>query len=219
MQRVVAYATVLLLFLAACGGGETADSPADDASAAAETSVAPAVNETSASTETVPPPPSEDTEGALETAQEANQAANTGAAGGTASVTFDGMTVEVMSFEDALVQRCDPNFFGGFWVILLSDPDPASQPDSVEMAFPGGDYTDPPRLRIITDAGESEWLADESDVPEGAPTPNIQWTVEGNTVTGSATLYEENSYFAFNAGQTAELRTAEATFEATCPSS
>ena len=152
-------------------------------------------------------------------AQDANDAANAAAAGGTASITIGGDTIEVMSFEDSLVQRCDPDFFGGFWVILFSDPDPASQPDHVEMAFPGGDFTDPPRIRVMTDRGESEWLADESNVPDEAPDPNIQWSVDGNTVSGSVTLYEENSLFAFRAGLADELLTAEAAFEATCPGS
>ena len=215
MKRALSYAAVLLLVLAACGGGEPAaptvvDEPAssqDDAPDPVEDTTEDAVEAT------------EDTQDLLEAAEDANQAANAEAEGGTASITIDGDTIDVMSFEDSLIQRCDPDFFGGFWVILLSDPDPANQPDSVEMAFPGGDFTDPPRIRVVTNQGDVEWLADESDIPDGAPDPNIQWTVDGNTVTGSATLYEENSFFAFGAGQVDELLTAEATFEASCPAS
>ena len=202
------YVSVILfaLVLVACGGDEAADDTAPDEPTAGQ----PSAGETS---------PSDSAEGSTPSVEDANEAANAAAEGGTATITIGGDTIEVMSFEDSLVQRCDPDFFGGFWVILLSDPDPASQPDSVEMAFPGGDFTDPPRIRVITDQGELEWLADESDVPDGAPQPNIQWTVDGNTVSGSATLYEENSLFAFRGGQVEEVTTAEATFEASCPGS
>ena len=198
MKRVVSFAAVVMLVLAACGGGE------------AET-VDDVVNVDSDPEEVV-----DDTQDALDVAQEANEAANAEAEGGTATVTLNGETYEFMSFEEVPVQRCDPDFFGGFWVILLDDADMLSSPNSVEMAFPGGDYTDPPRVIVMTDAGESEWIADEADVPEGVPAPNIQWTVDGNSVSGSATAYEENSFFAFRAGTSDELATAELTFEASC---
>ncbi len=191
--------------MTACGGGDSAESD--------ETTV----GNDAAPTTAAEAPSSDTTEDLMDQAESANDAANAEAEGGAASVTIDGVTIEAMSFDDALVQRCDPDFFGGFWVILASDPDPATQPDIIEMAFPGGDYTDPPFIKVTTDTGDTEWIAEEGDVPEGTPQPNIQWTVDGNTVSGTATVYEENSLFAVRGGQVDEVTTAEASFEATCP--
>ncbi len=146
-----------------------------------------------------------------------------------ASATIDGVTY---TFADTgfAGQQCRSDFFGVFIASLFMVDDqgnPNIEGGAISIAIPHED-TDPaevdqwPSVRVNVKDPDLEWIADEVAAEEFSIEPGISqvdsYTVEGNTITGTASFYEQNSYWAVAGGQAEELVTATGTFEVTCGS-
>jgi hypothetical protein len=205
---VVAIAVVL----AACAGGETSrEADSDDGEATDSTTTAPEAPGTTST----------------ESADDGNSAEPTppgvvGVGEGTAIING-----ETYLFGDAgfPAVRCEPDMFGLFLVFL-------QQVDESGAEIPGGSLeltlllegSDPEVLGQDNTArlgiGEQDWIADEEDIPERGLEPSTSQvdthTIDGNTVSGSATFYEEESYYATTGGSSEPVVTAQGSFEVTC---
>ena len=201
---------VVALVVAACGdsGGSSEDS--SEPTTSATQSDVPAADESTSTTKDF-----------VEQAQEQLQDA-VDTAGGTATVSIGEETWEFEFFESVPFAVCDADFFGGFFAVLTSQDDILVPNNSFNITLPGGDFTDPPSatLTIAVD-GDAKWFADETiyerkeDLPPGLGVTSF--SIDGNTASGTALFYEEESYFQlFN--PEAELLMAEGTFEVTCAS-
>jgi hypothetical protein len=199
---------VFALVAAACGGGDDSgtDTTAATTSAPATTAApgAPATTAPGQPTPTTAPPATAAPE----------EPSNGGGGGSTAPnmaiVTVGDKTYE-FDVEQSIVGRCDPNFFGAFWVIAnLAD----GSNGNLEMFFvPEGDtnHNETSRIRVgVENIDGRDWRADE-DGGQGAVegesrVESVEWN--GNTISGTA------SFVDLEVGDGA---TATGTFEATCP--
>ena len=195
----------LALISASCGGGDGSDdTTAAPATTAATTTAAPSsggeATTTAApattTTEALPedpggpddPPPAD-----------ANKA----------TVVVGDKTYE-FSVDAHLVGKCDPNFFGAFWVIAASADGSGG---NLEMFIvPEGNTNHDESSRVVVDAkqaDERDWHAN-ADGGQGAQpgTSSVDsFTIDGNTVSGTA------SFIDIYIGDDA---TAQGTFTATC---
>lgn len=210
MKHLVAIA-VLAVVVAACGGGETeSDTGPDEPGTTTTTAGASGATTTTAADaddgQSENPPPA-DVSGL-----------------GEGTVTING---ETYLFGDAgfPAVQCQPDFFGVFFVAL-------EQVDESGAAVPGGSLqltlllegTDPDVVgqnnegRVLIE--DQEWIAEPEDIAERgleAGTSQIDsYTVSGNSVSGTATFYEEESYFSTTGGSSDPILTAQGSFEVTC---
>jgi hypothetical protein len=194
--RILCAATAVLV-LAACGGGDDGEPAADEPAAATEVA-----NEPAAEPGSDEPPADEPV------------AAEPGVGDNMASVTIDGTTYEVdVSLGPA--PQCNSDFFAAF---LVSGGD--SQGFFYALLPPPGDpnHTDPPNVSFLVNDGEFEWIANPSKQMSGVEPGDSQvdeFTVDGNTVKGTATFVElEETYVHSGGGPKAQSVTG--TFEVSC---
>jgi len=148
---------------------------------------------------------------------------------GVATVTIEG---ETYHFGDAGVAiQCTPDFFGVMMVALqLVD-------ENGDKAAEGGGFggallhegTDPAVVGQLNSIGfslkalDEEWVANEEDIESLGLDPGSSQvdsvTVDGNTASGTATVYERNSYYAVQGGTADSVTVAQAAFEITCADS
>jgi hypothetical protein len=141
--------------------------------------------------------------------------------GGVGIVTIGAETWEFTLFPEHVIASCDADFFGGFFALLTSTDDIMEPGDTLALTLPGGDFTEPPQVTLnIQTGGEAEWIADETyyerspDLPPGIGVTNF--SIDGNTASGTATFFEEESWHQSRAGDASLLQIAEGTFEVTC---
>lgn len=205
-MRYLISVAVIAALMAACGGGEpVADTEPDEPTLTAGASVVTTTTMLGGS--------------------DADQPDTSDIAGvGEGTVTIDGDTY---TFGDAgfPALRCEPDMFGVFFVFLQQVDDSGAEVagGSLELTLLL-EGTDPEivgqdnegRLKI----GEQEWIADPEDIAERgleAGTSQVDsYTIDGNSVTGTATFYEEESYFATTGGSDDPIVTTQGAFDVTC---
>lgn len=207
----IALLVLIALVLGACSGSDDSsrdpsDTPSASTSPSTPESDEPVAEETTATTQTL----EEQLDDAFDTA------------GGTATVSIGTETWVFELFESIPYAVCDSDFFGGFTAVLTSHADLTSQNNGFGMVLPGGDLTEPPSVTVtIADDGDVKWIADETvyekkdDLPAGLGVTSF--SLDGNTASGTALFYEEESYHQLYDPDN-ELLTAEGTFEVTCAS-
>jgi hypothetical protein len=115
------------------------------------------------------------------------------------------------------IQRCDPNFFGSFWVIGYIGDDVGA---TLEMLLSPDDLDeelgmDEPYVRVGDPEGGYDWQADPefaatNDLPTGASQVD-SFEVVGNRVTGTATFVDANAVYGGG-----EVESVPGTFEVVC---
>jgi len=197
-----------VLAVAACGG----DDDGGDAESVAATSAptdAPSEPDAPATTLSTDGGPSEESTDDPSPEEEPDDSGSAPAEN-MATVTIGDKTYE-FDAEAHLVGRCDPNFFGAFWVIAA--PADGSTGNLEMLIVPEGDtsHDETSKIKVgVEDIDGRDWRADE-DGGEGTPAGEsgvVSATMEGNTVSGTA------SFVDVYAGDGA---TAEGTFQVTCP--
>ncbi|MGI9641798.1 MAG: hypothetical protein ACR2N9_03345, partial [Acidimicrobiia bacterium] len=215
MERPWILVTLLLIVvvLAACG---------DDSGDSSSDTTAP--TETSPSSEQTTPPTTAPDAGSSDD-QENPTGASIGdafdTAGGVATATIGDETWEFALPEGHPIANCDADFFGGFVAILTTGTADISVPtDTFSVMLPGGDFTDPPSVAVnLAVTSDAEWIADETiyeqngDLPAGLGVTSF--SIEGTTASGTATFFEQESFYQFNAGN-GDLVVADGTFTVTC---
>ena len=123
-----------------------------------------------------------------------------GAGDDVAVVTIGGETFEI-DVTPTAVFRCDPAFFGAFWA--LGGDDTAR----IELLLPPPDdpnFADqPPTITVELDDRGIKWIADGTREMAGVEPGGSQvddFSVDGNTVTGTATFADLNESYAFQGG-------------------
>lgn len=143
--------------------------------------------------------------------------------GGVATATIGGETWEFALPEGHPIANCDPDFFGGFVAILTTGTADISVPaDTLSVMLPGGDFTDPPSVVVsLAVNSDAEWIADETIYEQNADLPAglgvTSFSIDGTTASGTATFFEQESFYQFNAGN-GDLDVADGTFTITCAS-
>ena len=215
MERPWIPVTLLLIVvvLAACGG--------DSGESSSDTT---APTETSPSSEQSAPPTSAADAGASEDQANPTEASigdQFDTAGGVATATIGDETWEFALPEGHPIANCDSDFFGGFVAILTTGTADISVPaDTFSVMLPGGDFTDPPSVAVnLAVNSDAEWIADETiyeqngDLPAGLGVTSF--SIDGTSASGTATFFEQESFYQFNAGN-GDLVVADGTFTVTC---
>jgi uncharacterized protein YdeI (BOF family) len=212
--NVVVMVVLVALLVAACGGGDESSSET-----AASQSSSPSSDQADATLD------------ASDTASDDQTVSTIGSigdhfdtAGGTATVTIGDETWEFVLVEDHPIANCDADFFGGFVAILTNaGADVTSPSDTLIVQLPGGDFKDPPMVKVkLAASGDAEWNADETiyeqfpDLPAGLGVTTF--SIDGTTASGSAVFVEQESVYQFSAGN-GDLVLADGTFTVTCVSS
>ena len=233
MKRWMVLFSALMLLMAACGGDDAAsdDDTAGDGGATTTTLAASPTTSDDSSGEDPSDDGSQSDDMSADDAD--SDAGNDGGSSssvsglGEATVTINGETY-FFGETGFPALRCDPDLFGVFFVFLQmvdADGNEILGGGSVDMVLlqPG---TDPEELdqrneaRVNIEALDQEWIADEEDITEReleAGTSQVDsYTIDGNRVTGTATFYEENSYWASIGDPSNEVAVTQGTFEVTC---
>lgn len=139
---------------------------------------------------------------------------------GVATITIGDQTWELAVYPENVIASCDADFFGGFFANLASEGELTDPLDAMTITLPGGDFTDPPAVTLRVNVGEeAEWIADETYYERAADLPPgigvTDFSIDGNTARGTATFFEEESFFQWNAGL-GDLVVEDGTFEVTC---
>jgi hypothetical protein len=208
----------MTLLVAACGGADPADDAGPDT-----TSAGPAVSSGDE--------PSPSTSNPAEETPDTSPAV---AGLGEASITIEGETLHFGETSFPAL-RCEPDMFGVFWVLLGQvdeQGDEVADGGLLELKLLLGG-TDPDEVGQVPESmlrlpeRDQEWIADREQIELSStdPLPGEldpgtsqidEYTIDGNSISGTATFFEENSWFAYSAGNAANYLTATATFEATC---
>lgn len=205
---------MLALVLAACGG--TSDESTNDSSAS--TSNSPESTQASDSSEDVGTSDNQETE---PTAGAIGDHFDT--AGGAATITIGDVSWDFALPEGHPLAACDADFFGGFVAGLTTGSADLTEPaDWMSVRLPGGDFTDLPAVTVkLTVNSEDEWIADETIYEQNADLPAglgvTSFSIDGTTASGTATFFEQESFYQFNAGN-GDLIVADGTFTVTCAS-
>jgi hypothetical protein len=153
-----------------------------------------------------------------------NQAPTSGL--GIASVTIEG---ETYHFGDTgIAIQCTPDFFGVMMVALQMVD------ENGDAVTDGGGFgaallhegTDPAvvgqvnSLRLKLQSLDKVWIANEEDIVALGLDPGSSQVdslvIDGNTASGTATVYELNSYYRVQGGNADSVDVAQATFEINC---
>lgn len=148
---------------------------------------------------------------------------------GEATVTVNGETYHYGETSFPALQ-CNPDLFGVFFAVLgMVDENGNEVPpgDVVQLTLLHSD-ADPDTVgeqmnavSLRVSALGEEWIANPeeyefADQLEPGSSEVTDVTIDGNTAWGTATFYEENSYFAFVGGAADEYSVSEGTFEVAC---
>lgn len=200
LRKAYVLLIVVALALGACGGSESEPDP----EAPAETTTAAPGGDTTTTAAAAT------TEAPGETTTVAPEAPSGDVGEGVATVTVGDTTYEY-EVAASIVGRCDPDFFGAFWVLAGSTD---GTNGSLEMfIIPEGNtnHDETSKVKVnAKDSDERDWRADADGgegTPEGESSVN-SFEIDGNTVTGTASFVD--IYIGDGA-------TAEGTFTATCP--
>lgn len=214
MQRpqIVVTVSLMVLVLAACGG--SSNEPSSDSTAFAST--------TSSSEQVADPADAPDAGSDDQTAPTVGSIGDHfDTAGVTATATIGDETWEFALPEDHPIANCDADFFGGFVAILTTGTSDISIPaDTFSVVLPGGDFTEAPAVAVnLAVSSDAEWIADETIYEQNADLPAglgvTSFSIDGTTASGTATFFEQESYYQFNAGN-GDLIVADGTFTVTC---
>jgi hypothetical protein len=226
MRRWVAAVAALLLAVSACGGSDEAASQDDASSGGGSTTTIAATPAAGGGDQA-----GDDSSSGGTPSDDGASGDDQGAAAvsgiGRGSVTINGETYYFGETSFPALQ-CNPNLFGVFFVVL-------QMVDEQGNEIPGGgglqlvllqEGSDPEELdqrneaRVAIEALDQEWIADEEDIAERsleAGTSQVDsYTIDGSRATGTATFYEENSYWASVGDASNAVNVTEGTFEVTC---
>lgn len=194
--RGISVAVVIALLATACGGGsdsggETSD-PTD--TRVLETTGSTATNDEPATT----PAP-------------ADTAAPSESAGGDESYAIVTIGDETYEFAPTgfLTERCDPDFFGGYWVLFTTGIVLLLEGENWEEQ--GVDQT--PNLQITPEGTDLEFIADPETTLPGVQPGQSQidsFQFEGGSASGTATFVESSAVYAGN------IEPVTGTFETFC---
>ena len=221
MRRMTFGLTVVALALTACGGGDDAGSD-DPASPADEPATEPADEPAGepAGDEPAGEPAAEPADDAAAPADEpdtANDAAPaTGLGMNTAVVTIGDQRYE-FDVTPGSIQRCDPDFFGAFWVLGQN-----ADGNGIDMMIPPeGDpnFEDAPYVNVGDNTVDIEWVANPDREMAGVEPGESQVdssAVDGTYISGTATFVDLNASYAFQGGGGDEPQPITGTFEVLC---
>lgn len=215
-MRVLALIVGALLVVTACGGdsGEADTDDGGDQSATTQAETTEAPSDDAGSDETTAATEAPDTDSGEDTDSE-------GTGPSTATVTLGDQTYE-FSTEGAIVAQCLTDLFGIFSVQLPMIDDSGAMADGGVAIIALREGTDPEVVgevnAVSVDVGDEKWVADEaddlfqqSDLLEPGMSQVDSVTVDGRTVSGTATFVRQSSLFGGG-----EAETMTGTFEATC---
>lgn len=190
-------ATVVCLLVASCGGSDSDSETVDPTDTAVSETVA-------AESE---PDPAE----ATTTAAPADTAAPPEPTGGDESYAIVTIGDETYEFAPtgAITERCDPDFFGGYWVLFSTGIVLLLEGERWEEQ--GVDQT--PNLQVTIEGSDLEYVADpDTNLPGVEPGQSQidSFEFEGGAASGTATFVEANAAY----GGTVEPVTG--TFETYC---
>jgi len=198
---------VLALIAVACGGaGAPSETPA--ASGAVDTGSTPATATAAPPTAAAAPSPTlaPAATDAIEATPGAEQPGGESAPGESfARVTIGDQTYEFAPEPGNGLERCDSNFFGGFWVLFAS---------GIEMTLPGENWeaqgiVDPAAIRVTTSDG-TEWTAHPDTYGTQPGESQVDsYSINGDSASGTATFVDTTNFGA-------EMTPVSGSFEATC---
>ncbi len=193
--RTAAIALILAMITASCGGSaeETTTTAAEPATGAVPTTVAGPTDTTVAA------PDAETTTTGGEVSVESS-----------ATVTIGDETWEFAP-TGFMTERCDTDFFGGFWVLFTT---------GVTILLPGENWEaqgvdQTPNVQIKLEDEGVEWVADPDTSLPGVVAGQSQidsFEFDGNRASGTATFVEANAAYA------GTVQPVSGTFEAVCAS-
>lgn len=198
--REVASAMAFVMIITACGGGDSGGTTAPGAEPEAP---ATTTGQVESATPTIPDDPG--TTAPAETAVEEDDA--------VAEDSFATVTIGDRTWEFAptgfLTERCDTNFFGGYWVLFTT---------GVGILLPGPNWEEQgvdqtPNITVNLEDEGLEWVADPDTSLPGVAAGQSQidsFQFDGGRASGTATFVEANAAY----GGTVEPVTG--TFEAFC---
>ena len=226
MRRWIAVVAALLLVVSACGGSDEAAVAGRCELGGGSTTTDGGIPAAGGGDQPGDDSASEDTP-SDDGASGDDQGAASVSGIGQASVTINGETYYFGETSFPALQ-CKPNLFGVFFVVL-------QMVDEQGNEIPGGgglqlvllqEGSDPEELdqrneaRVTIEALDQEWIADEEDIAERsleAGTSQVDsYTIDGSRATGTATFYEENSYWASVGDAANVVEVVEGSFEVTC---
>ncbi|MGB8362603.1 MAG: hypothetical protein WCE80_14490 [Acidimicrobiia bacterium] len=212
MRRVLTLSLVMLLLVAACGGGsgdEGTDEPATEGNGG-QTAATDADTDDSGETPTTA----------------TSSAADSDDQGSGADVSVGTVTVagETYHFADTGFPglQCMPSSFNVAFLAALRQVDEnGGELDgslSVGIPFKGKEETAGIMPELDASVGDLEWIANPEHADlNGIPVGSSQvdsYEIDGDTITGTATFYEENSSYGDG-----DLVVEQGTFEVTCAES
>ncbi len=216
-RRLGMLAAVMALVVAACGGSSDAETGTSSTTATpgVESPTDGTSNDADGDTGTSG---DDGTQGIVEQAEQLLDEFS--GDGGAATITIGDETWEFTFYDSVPIASCNADFFGGFLAVLTSGDDIMVPFDQVMITLPGGDFKDPPEIHLnLKVSDDAEWIADETiyennpDLPPGIGVTSF--TIDGQGASGTATFYQEESYFQANAG-TGDLVMMDGTFEVVC---
>jgi hypothetical protein len=206
VQRTLALVAVIVL-VAGCGGGADTESDGGGATTAAASS-----EDATSTVATTAPVTEGDGDG--------------GNPSGSGDVNWAVVTIGDQRYEFDVtpgpIQRCDPDFFGAFWVVGVT-----TDGSGIVMMLPPPDdpnFEDPASLEINDGPNDWEWMADEgvaeevmfADIVSEGQSQVDSYTIDGNRVSGRATFIERNALFAVVGGTGDAPEPVAGSFEAVC---
>ncbi len=183
--RTVSTICALVMIITACGGGESGDAAASEGDDVAVTTTAGA----EMATPTIPDDPG--TAAPAETAVEEDSNAGLES---YATVTIGDQTWEFAP-TGFMAERCDTDFFGGYWVLFTT---------GVTILLPGPNWEEQgvdqtPNIEVKLDDESVEWIADPDTGLPGVAAGQSQidsFEFEGGRASGTATFVEANAAYA-----------------------
>lgn len=202
-MRTTLIAIVALLAVSCGGSDDVTTAPVDDVAGAVEDAVDDAADATGGAVDEAV----DDAGG--DGVDEAPDVAVGGSGTSTATVTVGDQTFD-FEWEADAIQRCDPDFFGGFWALDAAVDGGAG----LDAQIWPDDAADPSQVSKITvQLGDDEYTADPERMAgttvENWPAQVDSFEIDGNRAAGTATFVVN-----FQLGQAPE--TAPGTFEINC---
>jgi len=196
-RRLVGFTLSIALLIASCGGGGTED-----------TTAAPDAPTTTAAPGATTAAPTEST--TTTTAAPEDDGSQPSGAANQATVTIDGQDYQ-FDVDMSVVGRCDPDFFGAFWVIASAADGSSASLEMFLVPEGNANHDETSRISVnLKEAEERDWNAD-ADGGQGVTAGTSQvdsFSIDGNTVTGTASFVDI---------YTGDDATAQGTFTAICP--